>query len=62
MGYRPNAVGNVTQRVSFKAVDLFSLDSNDKATFNRLINNKNFNHEKKQSLLRINFIFLKSKS
>ena len=46
MGYHSDAIGNVTQRVSFKVVDLFSLDISDKAIFNKLTSNF-FTHDKK---------------
>ena len=44
MEIRPDAGGDVTKRVTFKDVDLFTLGSSDNDILNNLINNNNLNH------------------
>ncbi|WP_236632958.1 LamG-like jellyroll fold domain-containing protein [Endozoicomonas elysicola] len=44
MEIRPEADGDVTKRVTFKDVDLFTLGSNDTDILNNLINNNNLDH------------------
>ena len=43
MEIRPDAGGDVTKRVTFKDVDLFTLGSSDNDILNNLINNNNLN-------------------